>query len=116
MESWRVNSFVVAVIKTPTRALLINVRDVDWIESAANYALLHVGEKTHIVRETMSALESKLNPREFQRISRSSIVNLGRVKEFHAIGKGQYWVLLTNGKHLSMTRGLRDLQRVIELC
>lgn len=104
------------LVKYPKQALLIKACDVDWIESAANYALLHVGGKTHIVRETMSALESKLNPREFQRISRSAIVNLDRVKELHAIGKGQYSVLLTTGKHLSMTRGLRELQRSIEVC
>jgi two-component system LytT family response regulator len=89
---------------------------VDWIESAANYALLHVGDKTHIVRETMQALEVKLSPKIFQRISRSVIVNLERVKELQPIGKGQYIIILTNGRQLTMSRGIRDLQHALEPC
>src|SRR5215471_2033599 len=64
------------IIKSSHRVVLIKTNEVDWIESAANYALLHVGDKTHIVRETMQALEDKLSPKVFQRISRSAIVNL----------------------------------------
>jgi len=102
------------MIKSSSRVVLIKANEVDWIESAANYALLHVGDKTHLVRETMQALETKLCPRTFQRISRSAIVNLERVRELQPLGKGQYVILLTSGKQLTMTRGIRDLQASLE--
>src|SRR5262249_14475598 len=104
------------VIKSSSRVMLIKTNEVDWIESAANYVLLHVGEKTHIVRETMQALEDKLSPKVFQRISRSVIVNLERVKELQPMGKGQYVILLTSGKQLTMSRGIRDFQQALEPC
>ena len=102
------------MIKSSNRVVFVKAGDVDWIESAANYALLHVGDKTHVVRETMHALESKLSPKTFQRISRSAIVNLERIKELQPMGKGQYVILLANGKQLMMSRGIRDLQHALE--
>jgi two-component system LytT family response regulator len=102
------------MIKSSNRVVFVKANEVDWIESAANYALLHVGDKTHLVRETMQALEIKLCPRTFQRISRSAIINLERVKELQPLGKGQYVIILTNGKQLTMTRGIRDLQTSLE--
>jgi two-component system LytT family response regulator len=102
------------MVKSSNRVILIKAHEVDWIESAANYALLHVGDKTHLVRETMQALETKLNPKIFQRISRSVIVNLERVKELQPMGKGQYVIILANGKQLTMSRGIRDLQLALE--
>jgi two-component system LytT family response regulator len=102
------------IVKSSNRVILVSANEVDWIESAANYALLHVGDKTHVVRETMYALETKLSPRIFQRISRSVIVNLGRVKELQPMGKGQYVIILTNGKQLTMSRGIRDLEQAMQ--
>jgi two-component system LytT family response regulator len=101
------------MIKSSNRVVLIKTSEVDWIESAANYALLHVGDKTHVVRETMQALEVKLCPKTFQRISRSVIVNLERVKELQPMGKGQYVIILINGKQLTMSRGIRDLEHAV---
>jgi two-component system, LytTR family, response regulator len=102
------------MVKSYNRVVFIKANEVDWIESAANYALLHVDDKTHIVRETMQALEIKLSPKIFQRISRSVIVNLERVKELQPMGKGQYVIILANGKRLTMSRGIRDLQHALE--
>jgi two-component system LytT family response regulator len=102
------------MIKSSNRVVLVKASEVDWIESASNYVLLHVGDKTHIMRETMRDLETKLCPKTFQRISRSVIVNLERVKELHPMGKGQYIVILGNGKQLTMSRGIRDLQNALE--
>ena len=102
------------MVKTSNRVVLVKAHEVDWIESAANYALLHVGDKTHLVRETMQTLEARLNPKIFQRVSRSVIVNLERVKELQPMGKGQYVIILANGKQLAMSRGIRDLQHALE--
>jgi two-component system LytT family response regulator len=104
------------MIKSSNRVVFIKAEEVDWIESAANYALLHVGDKTHLVRQTMQALEINLSPKTFQRISRSVIVNLERIKEIQPMGKGQYVIILTNGKQLAMSRGIRDLQTALAPC
>lgn len=104
------------MVKSSDRVVFVKTADVDWIESAANYALLHAGDKTHVVRETMHALETKLSPKTFQRVSRSAIVNLERVKELQPMGKGQYVIILSNGKQLTMSRGIRDLQQALESC
>lgn len=97
------------IVKASSRVFFVKAADVDYLESAGNYVLLHVENKTHIVRETMSALEAGLDPKHFQRISRSLIVNVERIKELQPMGKGEYVVLLTNGKQLSMSRGIREL-------
>ena len=102
------------MVKSSSRVVFVKAGEVDWIESAANYALLHVADKTHVVRETMQALETRLCPKTFQRISRSAIVNLERIKELQPLGKGQYVILLANGKQLTMSRGIRDLQQALE--
>lgn len=102
------------MVKSSSRVVLVKANEVDWIESAANYALLHAGDQTHIVRETMQDLELKLSPKTFQRISRSMIVNMERIKELQPMGKGQYVIILTNGKRLAMSRGIRDLQQALE--
>ena len=102
------------MVKTSDRVVFVKASDVEWIESAGNYALLHVGPQTHIIRETMRALETQLSPKTFQRISRSLIVNLERIKELQPMGKGEYIVILASGKHLTMSRGIRELHRALE--
>jgi two-component system LytT family response regulator len=102
------------LVKTPSRVVFVDAAEVEWIESAANYALLHAGARTHVVRETIRALEKKLCPESFQRISRSAIVNLKRIKELQPMGKGEYIVVLDNGKQLSMSRGIRDFEQALQ--
>jgi two-component system LytT family response regulator len=102
------------VVKTTSRVVIVKAGDIDWIESAANYALLHVGEKTHLLRETMRALEEQLSPEQFVRVSRSAIVNIERIKELQPMMKGEYIVTLHNGKQLTMSRGIRELQQALE--
>src|SRR5262245_18405540 len=101
------------VIKTASRVVIVKSGEIDWIESAANYALLHVGDKTHVLRETMRALEEQLSPVQFLRVSRSVIVNIERIKELQPMMKGDYVVILQSGKQLTMTRGIRELQQAL---
>jgi two-component system LytT family response regulator len=63
-----------------------------------------------MIRETMAALEERLGPAGFLRISRSTLVNLGRIRELKPLGAGEYCVLLQNGTRLAMTCPLRELQ------
>jgi two-component system, LytTR family, response regulator len=102
------------VVKSATRVVIVKADEIDWIESASNYALLHVGDKTHVLRETMRSLEEQLSPEQFVRVSRSAIVNIGRIKELQPMMKGEYVVILANGKQLTMTRGIRELQQALQ--
>ncbi|MCZ7640664.1 MAG: LytTR family DNA-binding domain-containing protein [Verrucomicrobia bacterium] len=96
------------VVKTSGKVVLIKAADIDWIEAADNYVSLHVGNETHLLRETMNALEGRLNPKLFLRISRSTIVNLERIKELQPMFHGDYTVILRNGTRLNLSRSHRD--------
>jgi two-component system LytT family response regulator len=96
------------VVKTSGKVVLVKTADIDWIEAADNYVSLHVGNETHLLRETMNALEGRLNPKVFLRISRSTIVNLERIKELQPMFHGDYTVILRNGTRLSLSRSHRD--------
>lgn len=95
-------------IKSGGKVVFVKVTDIDWIEAADNYVSLHVGAETHLLRETMNALESRLEPKQFIRISRSAIVNLERIKELQPMFHGDYSVILRNGTRLSLSRNYRE--------
>jgi two-component system LytT family response regulator len=101
-------------VKTGERVLFVNIDEVDYIESAGNYVVIHTAKENHVVRETLTALEEKLDPRGFIRVSRSALVNAGRIKELQPLFKGDYVVVLQNGKQVPMTRGLREVQDLLK--
>ncbi|MBI4325305.1 MAG: response regulator transcription factor [Chloroflexi bacterium] len=96
------------VVKSEGRVLFVRTDDIDWIEAADNYVNLHVGTESHLLRETMSALETKLAPSKFLRISRSTIVNVERIKELQPMFHGEYVVILRNGARLTLSRSHRE--------
>lgn len=100
-------------IKSNDKVVVVKTADIDSIESAGNYVAVNVGKESHILRETLHVLESKLDPEKFFRISRSAMVNLDRVKELQPMFKGEHVIVLYNGKRLAMTRGLRDVERAL---
>ena len=71
--------------------------EIDWIEAAGNYVRLHLGEDSHLFRETMNNMEARLDGRRFVRIHRSRIVNTDRIKELQPWFNGEYVVVLHNG-------------------
>jgi two-component system LytT family response regulator len=95
-------------VKSGAHAVWVNVKEIDWIGSADNYAELHVGAKSHLLRETLAALESRLDPKQFVRISRSAILNARRIKECHRLFYGGYELTLQNGTKLTLSRRYRD--------
>jgi len=78
------------------------------VEAADNYACLHCGAETHPMRETMNALEAKLDSGRFIRIHRSTIVNMDRIKELQPWFRGDYLVILHDGTQLTLSRNYRD--------
>jgi len=95
------------VIKGNGQISFVKVSDIDWIEAADYYACLHVGTKTHLLRRSMAELEQELDPNEFCRIHRSSIVNLDRVEGLKLNQDGDCEVLLANRISLRLSRGYR---------
>jgi two-component system LytT family response regulator len=90
------------------RIVFVTVCDIDWIEAEGNYARLHVSRKIYDVRETLQALMEKLDPREFIRIHRSTIVNVRRIREVQPWFQGSHIVVLQSGEELRMSRYQRD--------
>jgi two-component system LytT family response regulator len=95
-------------VKSGGSVVWVRLDEIDWIGSADNYAELHVGAKSHLLRETLGALESRLDPEKFVRISRSIIVNVQRVKELHRLFYGGYELVLQDGTKLTSSRRYRD--------
>ncbi len=101
-------------VKNGSQTLFVKVAEVDYIESAANYVVLHTPSGNHIVRETLTSLEDGLPPKMFLRISRSTIVNLQRVRGLQSTPGGEYVVVLHDNRQLTMTRGIREVQDRLE--
>jgi len=95
-------------VKSNGRIVFLQLADIDMIEAADNYVKLCAGRETHMLRETLGALEEKLPQDRFVRISRSAIVNIGSVKELHPMFHGEYVVALKNGSRATLTRGYRE--------
>ena len=95
-------------IKSGGKVLVLRMEEIDWAEAADNYVNLHVGNESHLHRETMAALEARLPADKFMRISRSTIVNVDRIKELQPLFHGEYAVILRNGTTLTLSRSYRD--------
>jgi len=96
------------IVKSGGRVVFIRVEEIDWMRTVGNYVRLQVGRDSHLMRETMSGMEAKLNPDRFMRIHRSTIVNLDRVKEVQPWAKGEYVVIMRDGTRLIMSRRYRE--------
>jgi two-component system LytT family response regulator len=96
------------VIKAGGRIYFLETGDIDWIEAEGNYVSVHSGKKSHLLRETISSLESQLDPRKFVRIHRSSIVRIDRIQELQPWFHGEYRIILHNGTQLTLSRNYRE--------
>jgi two-component system, LytTR family, response regulator len=102
------------MVKESGRVFFQPVEGIDWIESADYYSRLHVGDTTHLIRESMSALEDQLDPRRFVRIHRTAIVNVDRIKELRLDYANRHVVVLKNAKRLPLSRTRKEsLERVM---
>ena len=96
------------VVKSGGRLFFLRADEIDWIEAAGNYVRLHVGNTSHLLRETMNAIEARLDPEKFFRIHRCRIVNMERIQELQPWLNGEYAVLLRTGTRLTLSRGCRE--------
>jgi two-component system LytT family response regulator len=94
-------------IRSEGRVRLIDIADVDRIIAAGNYVEIHAGAKRHLLRETMTSLEARLDPRRFIRVSRAAIVSIAQIREVQPLFNGDFVVLLKNGAQVNGSRRYR---------
>ena len=102
------------VVRNGERYEFVPTGTIDWIESANNYVELYCGPKRHLLGETLTSLEGRLDPSKFMRIHRCRIVNTSRIIAVHPLMSGTYEMELSNGSRLTTGRQYKDaVQRLI---
>jgi two-component system, LytTR family, response regulator len=96
------------LVKTNERYLVVRAADIEWVEAAANYVVLHTATGNHVLRRTLAALERELDPQRFFRTSRSALVNLAAVREVRTAAAADHVVVLGSGARVALARGLRS--------
>jgi len=100
------------LVRCEGRLVVVPVDEIDWISAEDNYVVLHAGKAAHRMRGTMNDTVSRLDPRSFLRVNRSTIVATDRVRELQPAFHGEYYVILKDGGRLVVSRGYRE--RVLE--
>jgi two-component system LytT family response regulator len=102
------------VVKSGGRVVFVDMSEIDWVEAAGNYVEVKTRSGGYLIREGIGSLSKRLDPSQFVRIHRSIIVNVRKIKELQPCNRGEYMVVLKDGKQLSCSRGYRaKLQELI---
>jgi two-component system, LytTR family, response regulator len=96
-------------IKDQGQIFRVDVDTIERIDAAGDYMCIYVGGETLILRETMKDLEKRLDPRRFQRVHRSTIVNLDLVKQVKPHTNGECFLVLESGAQVKVSRSYRDV-------
>jgi two-component system LytT family response regulator len=101
-------------IRLGRETVRLPVAAIEWVDAAGDYMGVHAEGRTHVVRATMKEFEERLDPAEFQRIHRSTIVNLRRIRKLKPHTNGEYFLTLDGGHELKLSRSYRDrLERIL---
>lgn len=95
-------------IRDDTETVRLNVATIDWIDAAGDYMCVHAEGRTYVLRETMKSLAAILDPKIFQRVHRSTIVNVRRVRRLRPHTNGEYFLTLEDGQEIKLSRSYRD--------
>jgi len=101
------------VARRGAKHYFVRVADIDWIEAVGNYIRLQTGDKSHLIRETMKGVETKLDPAEFVRIHRSVFVAVERIQSIEAREHGEYLVTMQSGTKFVSSRGYSERVRAL---
>lgn len=96
-------------IKDRGRITRVDVTEIDYIDAAGDYMCIHTPGKTHILRATMKEMDKRLDPKMFQRVHRSTIVNLERVRELISHTNGEYFLTLDGGDQVKVSRSYKTV-------
>jgi len=97
------------VIRSNGHVYLLESNDIYWVEAEGDYISVHTPQKSHLVRETMKNMEARLHDQGFQRVHRSSIVNLAYVRELISLDSGDYKIILRDNTSVKLSRNYRDI-------
>lgn len=101
-------------IRLARETIRLQVTVIDWIDAAGDYMCVHAEGRTHVVRATMKQFEERLDPSSFQRVHRSTIVNIRRIRRLKPHTNGEYFLTLEGGHELKLSRSYRDrLERIL---
>jgi two-component system LytT family response regulator len=95
-------------IRVGRETIRLDVGAIDWIDAAGDYMCVHAAGQTHVLRATMRELEQMLDPQVFQRVHRSTIVNLARVRSLRPHLNGECFLKLESGQEVKLSRSFRD--------
>ncbi|MCM2312896.1 MAG: response regulator [Steroidobacteraceae bacterium] len=95
-------------IRVGRETIRLDVAGIDWIDAAGDYMCVHAASQTHVLRATMKELEEMLDPEVFQRVHRSTIVNLARVRSLRPHLNGECFLKLESGQEVKLSRSFRD--------
>lgn len=95
-------------IRDDAGTVRVDVTTIDWIDAAGDYMCVHADGRTYVLRETMKSLEAVLDPKIFQRVHRSTIVNVQRVRRLRPHTNGEYFLTLDDGQEIKLSRSYRD--------
>lgn len=102
-------------IRDGRKTACVDVSDIEWIDAARDYMCIHANGQTHVLRGTMKSLEETLDPREFVRIHRSTIVNRRRVIELKPHRNGEFFVRLDCDREFKLSRKYKaNVDRIVE--
>ncbi|PKI12807.1 LytR/AlgR family response regulator transcription factor [Colwellia sp. 12G3] len=96
------------VIRASGHVYLLEASDIYWVEAEGDYVSVHTPQKSHLVRDTMKNMEQRLTEQGFQRVHRSSIVNLHYVRELISLDSGDYQIILRDNTSVKLSRNYRD--------
>ena len=99
------------VVNSGRRSIVVDLASVEWMEAADNYIRLHVHSREYLLRDTLAALEARLDPSRFVRIHRSAIVAVDRITTLTPMSHGDAEVVLRDGTRLTASRTWRDRLR-----
>jgi len=96
------------IIRDEGRVFFLNTSEVEWIEAQGNYVNVHGLGRAWLFRESIGSIESRLDPKRFRRIHRSTIVNLDAVRELRQGFHGDYVVVLRDGAEVKLSHRFRS--------
>ena len=96
-------------IRVGRETIRLDVAAIDWIDAAGDYMCVHAASQTHVLRATMKELEEMLDPEVFQRVHRSTIVNLDQVRQVKPHTNGECFLVLESGSEVKVSRSYRDV-------
>lgn len=96
------------LVSTGRARISVALGDIEWLASAGNYVVVNWDGKEGLIRDTLQALEARLDPRLFTRSHRSSLINLARVRQVQPLSDGAWRLTMNSGAELVVSRTYRD--------